>query len=761
MVFLVVLASRATHLLGNTELDIFELFDSLPRGLVALSRRLENVGTLWALGLVVAAAVVARRWRLARDLLLAGFLAWGVSRVLGSDVVGHIGLHASLRTLTHPGTTPSFPDVRLAVVVGVVATAGPYVARPTRRLGQALVAVLVLATLYVGTAYPTDLLGALAVGWGIAAAVHLGFGSPGGRPSATQLTATLAQIGITAGRVQLFAHQGPEATRFAASDADGPLEVNVIGRDELDAQLLSKTWRFVAYKEPPPALQLTRVQQVEHEACMALLAGSAGVCVPRVLFVGRAGPGAALLVVRPLRGALLADLTADDVTDELLAQVWKQVAKLHGTGIAHGALDTTHIVCTAEGPGIVAFATATTAQRDHRQAKDVAELLAGTAAVVGAERAVAACTDALGRTALHDALPFFQPAALGRHSRSALGDNSRGLQSMLDELRRVGAQRAGVEAPTIRQLQRVRPTNLLLAASLLIAVAVLLDKVGNPSKVWDITQRAQWGWATAALVVSLATNVLYAVALMGTLPMRLPLWPTSELQLAMSYSNLVIPVIGGTGFQIRFLQRQGTDLPTAVAAGGLLSVAGTVLTQLPLFALALWLSPDSLDLGNVPVNGILRTVALVVVTLGLVAAVAFGIPRLRRAVLPPVEQALSTIWTALRSRRQLSLIIGGNLGVSLLYGCCLLFCLHAFDANLSFWTVLAVSIGVGTVASLIPIPGGSAAAGALGLTGVLVGLGLSTEAAVAATLANQLTVTYLPAIPGWFATRHLLARNYL
>jgi uncharacterized membrane protein YbhN (UPF0104 family) len=243
--------------------------------------------------------------------------------------------------------------------------------------------------------------------------------------------------------------------------------------------------------------------------------------------------------------------------------------------------------------------------------------------------------------------------------------------------------------------------------------------------------------------------------------MRLPLWPTSELQLAMSYSNLVVPVIGGTGFQIRFLQRQGADLPAAVAAGGLLSVAGTVLTQLPLFALALWLSPDSLDLGNVPVNGILRTVALVVVALGVVAAVAFGIPRLRRAVLPPVEQALGTIWTALRSRRQLSLIIGGNLGVSLLYGCCLLFCLRAFDANLSFWTVLAVSIGVGTLASLIPIPGGSAAAGALGLTGVLVGLGLSTEAAVAATLANQLTVTYLPAIPGWFATRHLLAHNYL
>jgi uncharacterized membrane protein YbhN (UPF0104 family) len=96
-----------------------------------------------------------------------------------------------------------------------------------------------------------------------------------------------------------------------------------------------------------------------------------------------------------------------------------------------------------------------------------------------------------------------------------------------------------------------------------------------------------------------------------------------------------------------------------------------------------------------------------------------------------------------------------------MYGFCLLACVLAFGATISFWTATALSIGLGTLSSLIPIPGGSAAVGAVGMSGLLVGLGISTEAAVAITLANQLAVTYLPAIPGLFATRHLLIHDYL
>jgi hypothetical protein len=80
---------------------------------------------------------------------------------------------------------------------------------------------------------------------------------------------------------------------------------------------------------------------------------------------------------------------------------------------------------------------------------------------------------------------------------------------------------------------------------------------------------------------------------------------------------------------------------------------------------------------------------------------------------------------------------------------------------MSFWTLLAVSIGVGTLSALVPIPGGGTAVGSLGIAGALAGLGVSTGVAISAALANQLTVNYLPAAPGWFATRHLLKHDYL
>src|SRR5207302_3742224 len=187
---------------------------------------------------------------------------------------------------------------------------------------------------------------------------------------------------------------------------------------------------------------------------------------------------------------------------------------------------------------------------------------------------------------------------------SALAAPARNLRQRLEDLRRLAAEAAGVETPALQQLQRFRASSVLLAASSLIAIGALLNQVGDPAEVWDTTRQAAWGWAATALALSMATNIGYAVALMGTLPLRLPLWPTTELQVAMSYSNLVIPVIGGTGFQIRFLQQQGADLTAAVTAGGLLATASTVIVQVPLFALAVVLAPNPLDLGGVPVSGI-------------------------------------------------------------------------------------------------------------------------------------------------------------
>jgi uncharacterized membrane protein YbhN (UPF0104 family) len=213
--------------------------------------------------------------------------------------------------------------------------------------------------------------------------------------------------------------------------------------------------------------------------------------------------------------------------------------------------------------------------------------------------------------------------------------------------------------------------------------------------------------------------------------------------------------------QVRFLQKLGVDLGAAVAAGGVLSAFGGLVAALGLFALALLVEPAHVDLSLIPTNGLLLATLLAVGAV-LATAVVVGVIRpLRRLVVPPTARALVTIWDAFRSPWQMTLLVGGNAVATLLSTWCLMACLAAFGGGASFWSLLAANIGVVTIASLVPIPGGGTAVGTVGLSAVLVSFGVTRDVAVAAVLANQLAYYYLPAVPGWFATRDLIRRDYL
>jgi uncharacterized membrane protein YbhN (UPF0104 family) len=213
--------------------------------------------------------------------------------------------------------------------------------------------------------------------------------------------------------------------------------------------------------------------------------------------------------------------------------------------------------------------------------------------------------------------------------------------------------------------------------------------------------------------------------------------------------------------QVRYLQKMGVDLSSAVAAGGVLSAFGGLVAAFGLFALALIVEPAHIDLSLIPTNGLLLLTVIVVAVVGVASGLVGAVPRLRAAVMPPVRRALATIWDALRSPHQIVLLIGGNVLATLLSTWCLMACLLAFGGEASFWPLLAANVGVVTVASIVPIPGGGTAVGTVGLSAVLVSFGVNRNVAVAAVLANQLVYYYLPAIPGWFATRNLVRRDYL
>ena len=173
------------------------------------------------------------------------------------------------------------------------------------------------------------------------------------------------------------------------------------------------------------------------------------------------------------------------------------------------------------------------------------------------------------------------------------------------------------------------------------------------------------------------------------------------------------------------------------------------------------LSPTSIHTGQIPTSEIVDLVLIVIVLLFVVGALIWFIPKLRNLVVPQLTSAATTIWRALRSPKRVAELMIGNTVNALMYAAVMLCCLEAFGGSLNYWTLLAINIIVGTIASLVPIPGGGTAVGAVGMSGALTAVGIPTEIAVAAVLANQLVASFIPAVPGWFATKDLMNRDYL
>src|SRR5438477_12308608 len=217
-----------------------------------------------------------------------------------------------------------------------------------------------------------------------------------------------------------------------------------------------------------------------------------------------------------------------------------------------------------------------------------------------------------------------QPAALSRSVRSAEG--RRKLKSRLDKLRTLSAQAAGVDPPHLQELHRVSSTNLLMAVGTFIGISALLSQVGSPEELWNTIKDANWSYAVVAFILSMATNVPYGISLMGTVTNKLPLAPTTELQVSMSFANLAIPAVGGMASQVRFLQKQGVDLASAVASGGLLSTVANVVVSIALMLVAIAASPDDFKFGDVPTEGLVRLLFVVVLLLAIVIIALRGIP---------------------------------------------------------------------------------------------------------------------------------------
>jgi glycosyltransferase 2 family protein len=746
------MAARSGHVFAF-DANLFRLVNQLPDAVGRPLLVAMQLGTLAAVPVVAAVALAARRPRLARDLALSGGLAWTLAKLVKS-LVGEARPVALLDGVVVRGfdTGLGYPSGHVAVAAALATAAGPWLPRPARRAAWWVVWLVALGRMYAGVHLPLDVLGGAALGWAVAAAVHLALGAPGSLPTASAIRQGLRAAGIEPDSLQPVVGDARGSVPFVVDAGAGRrLFVKAVGREQRDADLLFKLWRWAAFREVEDETPFaTPKQAVEHEAYLSLLAARAGVRTPPVVAATPAEDGQMLLVQAYVAGQTLDRLDPAALDDGLLEAVWAEVGRLRAAGIAHRDLRLANLLVDADNrPWLLDFGFAEAAASPRRLARDVAELLASLAALVGADRAVRSAGATLGAEPVAQALPLLQPAALSTATRTG----ARSRPGLLDELRERAAAAAGTEPPELEPLTRVPPGALLALVAVGLAVHLLLPQVSELRHTLHALRAVRWSWLAAGLGWSAASFLAAAVAQLGAVDAPLRLGQTTLVQLAGSFTRLTPTGLGEAGLNVRYLQRAGLDRPTAVAAVGVKTAASVLVYLLGLLVALVLVARTRLHPSHIPERWpLLVGLVAVLVGGGLALRTSLG----RQRLVTPALRAGRALAELARRPGKAAQLLGGSAAVTLAQVLALASCLAAFHAQLPLASTAAAYLVAAAVAAASPTPGGLVAMEAALLVG-LTAAGAEMGPAVAAVLAFRLLTFWLPILPGWLAYRGLRA----
>ena len=728
-----------------------------------------QAGSFGVVIVVVALALMARRWVVARDI---GLSAAGAAAVSGILILWLGSRGGRPDGIVIRGYYLTFPILQLALFSAVATAALPYLARGLQRLIEIFIALVALASAVGGHGLPLNVLGSLAIGWGTTVVVRLIFGSPLGLPSADDVHALLAELGIHSRNVQPMERQAWGVAKYEAAElgrADVPersLEIVVYGRDAADARLLTKAGRFLLYRDSGPSLTVTRLQQVEHEAYFMTRAGQVGVAVPELVEAATAGPSKdALLVSRLPAGITLSETDAAEIGEATLDDLMGQMLALRRARIAHGAVsgDVLLVDSTTKTTVLMDFRNASASATPDQLDRDMAGAMAAMAVTVGAERAATSAARCLSPEVLGCALRHLHRPALD----PALGRSLRANRGLLEEVRQRAAEASSIDVPKLVEARRVSWPTLIMIIGTLIGGWALVGVLIDVSKAFDTVIGADWLWVIVALVLAQLTYVASAVESVGSVAGVLPFGRTAAVEIGNSFSSLAggTPAVFAT--RVRFYQRQGYDASVALSSGAIMSTVSWIAIGV-LFLCSLPFAWGSIQLEVTPESGgnskLVWIILAIVVAVGVVAGLVLAVPRLRSLAAEKVRPRVRDVWRNLApvvsSPRKLVLLASGSCGQRLLVAAVLSVSLRAFGDHLPLPTLIVVITVAGIVGGVSPSPGGMGVVEA-GLILGLTAAGISEADATAAVFIQRLFTSYLPPIWGWITLVWLRERQYI
>ncbi|GAA2465856.1 lysylphosphatidylglycerol synthase transmembrane domain-containing protein [Streptomyces macrosporus] len=763
------------------------------------------------------------------DGVLAAVLAHGVSLATDLWVAEHAP--ASIQNaLTEPAPGGGLTDPVHGYLAPVIAymTAVGMARRPRWRVLLWVVLLLdAFAVLVGGYTTPFSILVTVLIGWTVAYGTLYTVGSPNVRPTAQQLLGGLRRVGFKP--VRALREDSPEADRSEQNDRgrrylvtleDGPpLDVTLVDREQQAHGFYYRAWRRFALRGITQRRSLQSLRQaLEQEALLAYAAIAAGANAPRLIATSELGPDAVMLVYQHIDGRSLDTLPDQEITDELMRAVWRQVRALQSRRIAHRRLEDDAVLVDRSGTVFLTdFSGGEIAAGDLVLRMDVAQMLTTFGLRVGAERSVAAAVAVLGPDAVADSLPLLQPIALNRNTRATLRrlakERAQREREAAIEASRAGREAAGegeageLEAAGGRspraekhaeraekravsealeeareedllsqirrqvllvrpqapvqpaRLERVRPRTVVSFVAGALAAYFLLSQLTHVD-FRQVVGGANWGWVAAALFFAALTYIAAAMSLLGFVPEKVPFVRTVIAQVAGSFVKLVAPAaVGGVALNTRFLQRAGVRPGHAVA-----SVGASQLFGLGCHIILLLVFGYLTGTEHTPTLSPSRTVIAGLLTAAVLALIVAAVPVLRKFVVERVRALFAGVVPRMldvvqRPQKLLS-GIGGMLLLTVSFVMCLDVSIRAFGGELSYASIAVVFLAGNALGSAAPTPGGLGAVEAALIAG-LIAFGLEKEIATPAVLLFRLMTFWLPVLPGWLSFTHLTRREAL
>ncbi|MBS1836311.1 MAG: flippase-like domain-containing protein [Actinobacteria bacterium] len=707
----------------------------------------------------------------ARRLRQIGYVV--AAMVLGGIVIAVLGDWIGLRVV-HVGPDPTTEALARTFALDVAATAqlvatfvvtAPFVGTRWRRLGVGIVAAVFVMQLAVVSGEATHALLALSAGYAVGSAVLVLFGRPTRTPRPADIIAALHAGGADVD-VLTAVGPGPHGTATFHADAEGRcgsdtpqigrdrsdarLFVQVLGTDQLAADLMRRAYRAVRFRDPGDDRPFTSVRRsVEHEALVSYQARDVGVRTPRLRSLAAVGDDSFLIAFDRIDGVTLDCLEQDRRTDDLLRELWRQIRVLREHRIAHRDLRPANVLVDDDDrPWIVGLWRAEIASSDAQLRADLAQALTALSLEVGVDRSVATAVEVLGADVVASALGRLQAIVLSRGTRRRVRERP----ELLDDLRAEIERRCGVDAAPLEPITRLGPRQLFTVVMLVAVVYFLVPQFADLPGIVEQVRDANWIWAIPAVLASIGTYLAASVALIGVTPGSLPYWRTAAAQLATAFTSTVAPAgTGSMALNVRYLQRQGVDGAVATSSVGLMVVDGLV-GHVALIAIFLvWAGRQAFGPVELPSpRALLIGVGVVVV----IAAATLLVPSTRQMVrtrlLPTLARAAGGLAEVLTTPSKVALMLTGSTLTTFSYLLAFAASAEAFDIRIKFATLGAVYLVGSAIATIAPTPGGIGATEAA-LIGSLVAVGIDNQQAVPAVFFFRLITFWIPILPGWIS----------